>query len=96
VETKKIAIACFVGGVLFCVAALLFSPTYWWLGLIAGFAGGYISYEFRDVLKAIPVALQAAKKEGVQTLSNITTMMKHPFVLFGLAISFCYFPCHFS
>lgn len=59
-ETKKIAIACFVGGVLCSSVALIFSPGYWWLGLLAGFAGGHLSYEFREVLKAIPVAFRSA------------------------------------
>ena len=55
-ETKKIAVACFIGGVLCCAVALMFAPVYWWFGLIAGMAGGYISYEFRKVLVAIPIA----------------------------------------
>ncbi len=64
-ETKKIAVACFIGGALCCAVALIFAPVYWWFGLIAGLAGGYISYEFREVRKAIPIALCAAKKGGV-------------------------------
>lgn len=59
-ETKKIAVACFIGGALCCAVALMLAPIYWWLGLIAGMAGGYISYEFREVCKAIPVAMRAA------------------------------------
>ncbi|MEK7089596.1 MAG: hypothetical protein AAB920_02140, partial [Patescibacteria group bacterium] len=55
-ETKKIALACFVGGALCATVALLVAPLYWWLGLIVGFAGGYVAYEFREVLKAIPIA----------------------------------------
>lgn len=62
-ETKKIAVACFIGGALCCAVALIFTPTYWWFGLIAGFAGGYISYEFREVRRAVPVAALRAAQE---------------------------------
>ncbi len=64
-ETKKIAVACFIGGVLCCAVALMFAPVYWWFGLIAGMAGGYISYEFREARKTIPIALRAAGRESV-------------------------------
>lgn len=59
-ETRKIAVACFIGGALTVAVALALTPQYWWFGLMAGIAGGYISYEFREVLKAIPVAFRAA------------------------------------
>lgn len=55
-EAKKITIACFVGGVLFVVVALKCAPMFWWLAFPAGLAGGYLSYEFREVWRAIPVA----------------------------------------
>lgn len=64
-ETIRIAVACFIGGALCCAVALIFAPIYWWFGLIAGMAGGYISYEFREVRKAIPIALRAARRESV-------------------------------
>lgn len=57
-ETKKIAVACFIGGVLCCVVcavAFMFAPALWWLGVIAGFAGGYISYDFREFFKTRPI-----------------------------------------
>ncbi len=46
-ETRKIAIVCFIGVVLCSAVALLVAPAFWWFGLLAGLAGGYISYEFR-------------------------------------------------
>lgn len=84
-ETKKIAVACFIGGALCCAVALMFAPVYWWLGLIAGFAGGYISYEFREVRKAIPIALRAARRESVNTWDSAIAKARawlsnpHPF-----------------
>jgi hypothetical protein len=60
-ETKKIALACFIGGVICGAVALAVAPAIWWLGVLAGFAGGYISYEFRSVLAAIPLAWQSTR-----------------------------------
>ncbi|MFC1615143.1 hypothetical protein ACFL22_01155 [Patescibacteria group bacterium] len=85
-EAKKIALACFIGGALCCAVALWFSPTYWWLGLIAGFAAGYISYEFREVCQAVPTALRAAKRDGADVWEKRLVDVKnwlskrHPFL----------------
>jgi len=85
-ETKKIAAACFIGGVLCSSVAWLFTPTYWWLGLIAGIAGGYISYDFREVRTAVPVACRLARKKGAGLLENLYAQARawlakpHPFV----------------
>ncbi len=84
-EIKKIAFACFIGGAFCCAVALLFAPVYWWFGLIAGFAGGYISYEFREVRRAVPIALRAARKGSMSAWENTLTKAQvwfsrpHPF-----------------
>lgn len=65
-ETKKIAFACFVGGVLCCMVALSVAPVFWWLGILAGLAGGYIGYEAREFLKAIPVAFLSTCRGGAK------------------------------
>lgn len=57
-ETKKIAVACFIGGVICTTVALMCTPMFWWLGILAGLASGYLSYEFREVISAIPIAWQ--------------------------------------
>ena len=67
-ETKKIAIACFFGGVLGSFVALICTPAYFWLGSFAGFAGGYLSYEFREVLRAMPIAFRLARSGGAGAL----------------------------
>ncbi|MCK4386605.1 MAG: hypothetical protein KAV41_00775 [Candidatus Pacebacteria bacterium] len=61
-ETKKIATACFIGGFICAAVAVAVNPMFWWLGLIAGSAGGYLAYEFREVLQAIPRAWKLAKE----------------------------------
>jgi len=95
-ETKNIAIACFIGGVICSATALLFAPAYWWLGMLAGFAGGYISYEFREVREAIPVAIENARynlSDGWKMAGLLFTELKkfalqpHPFALCWLIIN---------
>lgn len=92
-ETRKIAIACFIGGALCCAIALMFAPIYWWFGLIAGMAGGYISYEFREVRKAIPIALAAARRGSASAWDNAIASTKawfsrpHPFFYFGALLA---------
>jgi hypothetical protein len=65
-EARKFGFAAGIGGVLFCIFAIVFVPGHHTFGLIAsiiaGMAGGYLSYEFRDVLRAIPTAWGAAWK----------------------------------
>jgi hypothetical protein len=62
-ELLKIARACFVGGIVCCGAAMLAAPAFWWLGLFAGFAGGYVAYEFREIVRAAPGAFRMAMHE---------------------------------
>ncbi|HCC22542.1 hypothetical protein A2480_04045 [Candidatus Uhrbacteria bacterium RIFOXYC2_FULL_47_19] len=93
-ETKKIALACFVGGALCCLVALLFTPKFWYLGLLAGGAGGYLGYEFRQVLRAIPTALRRAAEGTDRGLTEGRKIAwqwlrkPHPFVYFGAVVGF--------
>lgn len=103
-ETRKIVLACFFGGVVCCTIAILFSSTYWWLGLLAGFAGGYISYEFCILYKAIK-AIRIAFKEivimrkiiGYSVLEIMTLLSKphpvlHPSMLLAVVVYICITP----
>jgi hypothetical protein len=56
----KIFSACALGALICVAVAREFSQTLWWIGLIPGALGGYLSYEFKTVLKAIPKAFKAA------------------------------------
>lgn len=94
--TKKIAVACFIGGVLCCAVALAVSPAYWWFGLVAGLAGGYLGYEFREVLAAVPTAwrrsttgtsdLYKKMRGGVVVIWRFFSE-PHPFGHLGLVIA---------
>lgn len=88
-ETRKIALACFIGGVLCGAVALMFAPVYWWLGLLAGMAGGYLSYEFSDVRASSTIALRVAGQGFASAWITRIQAMKvwlsspHPFVYVG-------------
>jgi len=88
-ETMKIGLACFVGGAVCTAVALLVLPALWWLGMLAGFAAGYLAYEFREVLQAVPKAARAARQglfcgfsgfaEGLVFIKNWFAKSEHPF-----------------
>jgi hypothetical protein len=99
-EAKKIFIACLIGGILCTATAIACSPAFWWVGMLAGFAGGYLAFEFRKVLQAIPIAWERAtsfadKKlsDGWETvlkfLRGIRTELNapHPFIYLGTILS---------
>ena len=56
-KTLKIAVSCLIGGVVGTAIMVLVLPQIWYLGVLAGLAGGflvgYTSFEFRKVLAAI-------------------------------------------
>ncbi|MDQ5949021.1 MAG: hypothetical protein QG589_147 [Patescibacteria group bacterium] len=101
-ETKKIALACFIGGVICGAVALAVTPEIWWLGVLAGFAGGYISYEFRSVLAAIPLAWQSAKlaipRKLRQTKHDFWQWLikPRPFMYGGAVLTAVFFAIQFS
>ncbi len=51
-ETRKIASACFMGGVAF-VCMVLLAPHLWWAALLMGFVAGYLAYEFQEALQTV-------------------------------------------
>lgn len=58
----KVFIASALGAFIGSLVALQLNAYLWWLGLIAGGLVGYLSYEFKAVLRAIPVAWHAASQ----------------------------------
>jgi len=58
----KIGLSCFIGGIICTAMAILFTPNLWWFGIIAGFAAGYISFEFKEACQAIPRAYVLTKE----------------------------------
>lgn len=86
-ETKKITIGCFVGGVIGTIVALFCAPLFWWLGMLAGFCVGYLCYDLKEVFVKIPTAGQYAVNEILPEAKEILTdffgwvKKPHPFLL---------------
>jgi hypothetical protein len=59
-ERRNIAKGCFIGGAVFTLLAILINPRIWYLAAPAGFMAGYMAYNFRSVLRAVPEAASAA------------------------------------
>lgn len=70
-DTKKIMLACFIGGFIGTFVAFAVTPNFWWLGLIAGFPGGYLAYEFRGIGPAMKVAYSKTSRRGSKTFTGI-------------------------
>lgn len=60
-ESWKVFLACAIGAGLGSLVALEMNHFFWWIGLIVGGLTGYLSYEWRAVLRAIPAAYHAAR-----------------------------------
>ena len=69
-KLRKIAFACFIGGALCVAVSVMVTPAFWWLALAAGMVGGYLSYEFKEVLRAIPTALQRTAEAWEKNLAK--------------------------
>ena len=60
-RTLKIFIACSLGAGIGAFVALQLNQYLWWLGMIVGGVIGYLSYDFKAVINAIPMAYKAVK-----------------------------------
>ncbi len=60
-EAWKVFFATALGAGVGSLVALEVSAMFWWIGLIAGGLTGYLSYEWRAVLAAIPAAYRATR-----------------------------------
>lgn len=58
-KSLKVFLACFIGAGIGALTALQINGYFWWLGLLVGGLTGYLSYEFKKVLGAIPRAWRA-------------------------------------
>ncbi|MFH0815110.1 MAG: hypothetical protein V1902_03500 [Candidatus Falkowbacteria bacterium] len=58
----KVAVSCFIGAGIGALVALEMNQWFWWVGLLVGGFVGYLSYEWRTVLHAIPAAFKAAER----------------------------------
>lgn len=57
----RVFLACAIGAGIGSLVALEMARAFWWIGLLVGGLTGYLSYEWRAVLRAIPAAYRAAR-----------------------------------
>lgn len=57
----KVFLACALGALIGSIVALQLNQYFWWLGLIIGGFIGYLSYEFKKVMRIAPKAWKMAK-----------------------------------
>lgn len=55
-KAMKVFFACALGAFVGSIVALQVSHLFWWIGAIAGFVVGYLSYEFKEVIQAMKIA----------------------------------------
>jgi len=65
---------CAIGAGIGSLIALEMSPLFWWVGLIVGGLIGYLSYEWRAVVRAFPAAWRAARGWQLQLPSDFWLM----------------------
>lgn len=58
-ESWKVFLACAFGAGIGALVALQVNHWFWWIGLLVGGLTGYLSYEWKAVIKAIPRAFRA-------------------------------------
>lgn len=56
----RVFLACTFGAFIGTLVALQVNQPFWWIGMLCGFATGYISCEFKRFVTAIPVAWRRA------------------------------------
>ncbi|MFA6446669.1 MAG: hypothetical protein WCW31_00235 [Patescibacteria group bacterium] len=61
-ESWKVFLACAFGAGIGSLVALQLSHWFWWVGLLVGGIVGYLSYEWKAVVQAVPHAFRAAIK----------------------------------
>lgn len=59
-ESWKVFLACAFGAGIGSLVALQLSHWFWWLGLLVGGLTGYLSYEWKRVVQAVPQAFRTA------------------------------------
>lgn len=60
-KSVQVFLACALGGLIGTLVALNVNHSFWWLGMIVGSIVGYLSYDFKTVLKAVPRAWKATR-----------------------------------
>ncbi len=81
-RTLKIFLSCASGAGIGAFVALQLNQYLWWLGMIAGGIIGYLSYDIKAVIKAVPRAYDAVKGWRPKKKNVLATVY---FVLWGFS-----------
>ncbi|RJQ14565.1 hypothetical protein C4553_00635 [Candidatus Parcubacteria bacterium] len=73
-HTAKVFLSCFIGGFIGALVALQMTPMFWWVGMIAGFAIGYLAYEFNKVIAAVPKAWNKMRNSFPKLWNEMRTL----------------------
>ena len=84
-RTLKVFMACALGGGIGAMVALQLGIYFWWIGMFIGATIGYLSYEFKAVLKAIVYAWKkvTAKHPDQVTIEKTTSTLFWSMMLSG-------------
>ncbi|PIR06772.1 MAG: hypothetical protein COV55_02260 [Candidatus Komeilibacteria bacterium CG11_big_fil_rev_8_21_14_0_20_36_20] len=90
-NTTKVFVACALGALIGSIVALQMNPYLWWIGLLVGGLTGYLSYEFKAVIAAVPKAWNAAswrpsKEVKWATVAFICVYISIVSIVLGIAI----------
>jgi hypothetical protein len=75
------------------VAAFEVNRWFWWLGLLAGGLTGYLSFEWRTIVRAVPVAWRAATKLRMPKRENPVVLLN---MLLTSAVTMSWVACSYA
>lgn len=82
-RTLKVLSAILIGGLMGMVIMTSMAPNWWPLGLVVGFLGGYLSYDFRTMTQAVPKAWQTARGWNYKAVTGVA---KQVFLIFVILV----------
>lgn len=63
-QVVKVFLACAIGAGIGSFVALEVAEMFWWVGLFVGGFVGYVSYDWKEIIKAIPKAYRSSANRG--------------------------------
>jgi len=65
-EILRTFFAAGLGSLIGALVCVVINPERWWLGMSVGFIAGYLATDFKEIIRAIPVAARNAKKGATE------------------------------
>lgn len=90
-EAGKVFVASAIGAAIGSLVALQVHANFWWIGLLVGGMVGYLSYEWKEVIRAIPIAARAVFPALMRDMSECGEDMREAWAwTFGRQRPFVY------